>query len=49
MRLLFISGFFIFKNIKERGYCMSTKEKKVDERIAFGNSLSKKRRESGLS
>ena len=28
---------------------MSTKEKKVDERIAFGNSLSKKRRESGLS
>ena len=49
MRLLFISGFFIFKNIKERGYCMVTKEKKVDERIAFGNSLSKKRRESGLS
>ena len=28
---------------------MVTKEKKVDERIAFGNSLSKKRRESGLS
>lgn len=28
---------------------MSTKEKNMDERTAFGNSLSKKRRESGLS
>lgn len=28
---------------------MSTKEKNMDERIAFGNSLSEKRRESGLS
>ena len=28
---------------------MSTKEKNMDERIAFGNSLSEKRRESGFS
>lgn len=27
---------------------MSTKEKNMDERIAFGNSLSEKRRESGF-
>ena len=28
---------------------MSTKEKNMDARIAFGNSLSEKRRESGFS
>ena len=28
---------------------MSTKEKNMDERIAFGNSLSEKRRKSGFS
>ena len=28
---------------------MSTKEKNMDERIAFGNSLSEKRRESGFA
>lgn len=47
--LLFIPVFLFSEDYVRKGVLHDLKEIRSEERIAFGNSLSEKRRESGLS
>lgn len=47
--LLFIPVFLFSEDYVRKGVLHDLKETRSEERIAFGNSLSEKRRESGLS
>lgn len=47
--MLFIPVFLFSEDYVRKGVLHDLKEIRSEERIAFGNSLSEKRRESGLS